>query len=138
VPYDDEIPPFVEPDRELDELAHAVIGAALEVHKRYGPGLDEGIYHGALCVELGLRNISFQKEVVVPVEYKGHPIGVRRIDLIVGGRLIVELKSIEQLAPLHSAQVRTYLKLKGLTLGLLINFNVILLKDGIKRIIRHP
>ena len=72
------------------------------------------------------------------VEYKGHAIGKRRIDLIVAGRLVVELKAVEQLTPLHQAQVKTYLKITGLTLGLLINFNVILLKDGIKRVILHP
>jgi len=138
MPYEDEEPAFVEPDRELDELARNVIGAAIEVHRRLGPGLDEAIYQGALIVELGLRNIPFEKEVLVPVDYKDVPIGIRRIDLLIGGRLVVELKAIEALAPLHSAQLKTYLKLKQLTLGLLINFNVILLKDGIKRIIHHP
>lgn len=138
MPYEDEDPPYVEPDRELDALASAVIGAAIEVHRQYGPGLDEGLYEAALCVEFTLRNIPYERQVVIPVEYKGQPIGTKRIDLIVGKRLVVELKAVESLGPLHFAQVKTYLKLLKLTLGLAINFNVILLKDGIKRVIHHP
>jgi GxxExxY protein len=122
VAHELEDPPFVEPDRELDALAHAVIGAAIEVHKHYGPGLDESLYERALCVELELRGIPFQCQALVDVTYKGRPIGSKRIDLIVGGRLVVELKAVEALSPLHSAQVRTYLKFRRLTLGLLINF----------------
>ena len=88
-------------------------------------------------VELQLRGISFARQVDMPVEYKGVAIGTRRIDLVVGGRLIVELKSVEQLGPLHRAQLMTYLRITGLTLGLLINFNTIILKDGLKRVICH-
>ena len=135
MPYDEEDPPYVEPDRELDELARAVIGAAIEVHRRTGPGLDEALYLGALCIELRLRQVPFQRQVDIPVLYKGEEVGRRRLDLLVGGRLVVELKSVETLAPLHSAQVRTYLKITGFKLGLLINFNTIILKDGLKRII---
>lgn len=138
MPYDDEDPPYVEPDRELDALAHAVIGTAIEVHKQYGPGLDEALYEAAMIVEMRLRGIPFQSQVWVDVEYKGEQIGRRCIDLIVGDRLIVELKAVEALTPLHGAQLKTYLKIMRLTLGLLINFNVILLKDGIKRVIHHP
>jgi GxxExxY protein len=138
MPYEGEDPPYVEPDPELDALAHAVIGAAIDVHRHYGPGLDEALYEGAMEVELKQRNIPFQSQVWIDVHYKGELIGKRRIDLIVGGRLIVELKAVEQLTPLHMAQVRTYLKLMRLKLGLLINFNEVLLKDGIKRIIHHP
>jgi GxxExxY protein len=121
----------------LDELARLTIGAAIEVHRRLGPGLDEGMYQGAMEVELQLRGISFARQVDMPVEYKGVAIGTRRIDLVVGGRLIVELKSVEQLGPLHRAQLMTYLRITGLTLGLLINFNTIILKDGLKRVICH-
>jgi GxxExxY protein len=138
MPYEGEEPPFAEPDPELDALAHAVIGAAIEVHRQYGPGLDEALYESAMAVELGLRGIPFQPQVWIDVAYKGVPVGKRRMDLVVGGRLVVELKAVEELTPLHKAQVKTYLKLTGLKLGLLINFNVILLKDGIKRIIHHP
>ena len=138
MPYDDEDPPYVEPDPKLDALARAVIGAAIEVHRQYGPGLDEPLYEAAMQAEMRLRGIPFQCQVWIDVEYKGEQIGKRRIDLIVGERLIVELKAVEQLTPLHMMQVKTYLKLMRLTLGLLINFNVILLKDGIKRVIHHP
>ena len=133
--YEDEDPPFVEPDRELDELAHAVIGAAIEVHKRLGAGLDEAFYENAMCIELRHRGIPFLKQVVVGLQYRGESIGERRVDLIVGGRLVVELKAVEALAPIYSAQLRTYLKITRNKLGLLINFNVGMLKDGLKRII---
>ena len=135
MPYEDEDPPYVEPDVELDELAHRVIGDAIEVHKKLGAGLDESLYERALCIELRQRDIPFVCQVIVEVQYKGEKIGERRIDVIVGGRLIVELKAVESLTPLHSAQLRTYLKITNCRLGLLINFNTIILKDGIKRII---
>jgi GxxExxY protein len=135
MPYDDEDPPYLEPDRELDELAHRVIGAAIEVHRELGAGLDEELYRNALIVEFRRRNIPFVKEVTIEVAYKGEFIGTKRLDFIIGGRLIVELKAIESLAPVHSAQFRTYLKITRTKLGLLINFYKIFLKDGIKRII---
>jgi GxxExxY protein len=137
MPYEDEDPSFgyVEPDAEVDALARAVIGAAIEVHRRYGPGLDEALYQNALCVEFRLRDIPYVKEVIIKVEYKGEIIGERRLDFIVGGKLVVELKAVEQLLPLHKAQVLTYLKITGLKLGLLINFNVEVLKHGIRRVI---
>jgi GxxExxY protein len=135
MPYEGEEPPYVEPDEELDELARSVIGAAIEVHRRLGPGLDEALYHGGLCVELRLRLLPFGRQVEVPVSYKGEVIGKRKLDLLVGGRLVVELKAVEVLTALHTAQLRTYLKITNLRLGLLINFNTIILKDGIKRVI---
>ena len=135
MPYEGEDPSYVEPDAELDALAHSVIGAAIEVHERLGPGLDEGLYHRGLCVELRLRQIPFGQNVEVPVLYKGEEVGKRFLDLLVGGRLVVELKAVEQLTPLHSAQLRTYLKITHLPLGLLINLNTCILKDGIKRVI---
>lgn len=135
MPYEDEEPPFVEPDAALDALARNVIAAAIEVHKRLGAGLDESLYRNALCVELRLRSIAFAAEVPITVTYKGETIGTKRLDLLVEGRLIVELKSVDQLAPLHTSQVLTYLKITRLKLALLINFNSILLKDGLKRII---
>jgi GxxExxY protein len=137
MPYEGEEPPYAEPDPELDALAREVIGAAIEVHRHYGPGLDEALYESAMEAELRLRGMPFQSQVWIDVEYKGQVIGKRRIDLIVAGRLVVELKAVAELTPLHKAQVKTYLKLVRLTLGLLINFNVILLKDGIKRVIYH-
>jgi GxxExxY protein len=130
MPFDEEDPPHVEPDTELTHWTGVVIGAAIEVHKRLGPGLDEAIYAAALWRELALRGVPFQKEVLVPVEYKGEIIGKKRIDLIVSGKIIVELKVVESLHPLHSAQLKTYLKITNLKLGLLINFNSIILKSS--------
>lgn len=124
-----------EPDQRLDELARAVIGAAIEVHRCLGPGLQEPLYAPALEIELAIRSIPFQSQLIVPVSYKGHPLGHRRIDLLIGGLLIVELKSVEALAPIHTAQLISYLRLTGRHLGLLINFNVPLLRDGVKRVV---
>lgn len=124
-----------EPDENLDQLARSVIGAAIEVHRHLGPGLGEPLYVPAVHIELSLRGIPFQSEVILPVSYKGRPIGNRKMDLLVGERLVVELKSVEMLAPIHSAQLICYLRLTGRQLGLLINFNVPLLKDGVKRVV---
>jgi GxxExxY protein len=124
-----------EPDKDLDNTARSVIGAAIEVHRQLGPGLQEPLYAPALHIELSLRGIPFQKELILPVSYKGHPLGFRRIDLVIDRRLIVELKSVAALAPIHTAQLLCYLKLTGKQLGLLINFNVPLLKDGVKRVV---
>ena len=142
MPYEGEEPPYldrpvVEPDAELDALASAVIGAAIEVHRNLGPGLDEILYEAGLCVEFRLRGISFARQVVVPVIYKGEVIGDKRIDLIVENRLILELKAVECLTALHKAQLHTYLKIMKLKLGLLINFNCSVLKDGIKRVVNR-
>jgi GxxExxY protein len=136
MPFDDELLENPEPGPELNALTQAVIGAAIEVHRNLGPGLDEGCYERAMCVEFKLRAISFVRQVVIEVGYKGEIIGEKRIDLIVAGKLVVELKAIEQLNSVHQAQLNTYLKITRLTLGLLINFNVLLLKDGIRRVIR--
>ncbi|CAN5348486.1 GxxExxY protein [soil metagenome] len=135
MPFDDEDLPYAEPDRELDRLAHEVIGAAIEVHKRLGAGLDESLYRAAMCIELRGRNIPFVCEATFDVIYRDVVIGQRRIDLFVGDRLVVELKAVERLAPVHKAQVRTYLKIAKCKLGLLINFNEVLVKEGIVRII---
>src|SRR5688572_9247951 len=124
-----------EPDPELNRLAHAVIGAAIEVHKQWGPGLTEGLYEAALCSEMRRRRIPFVKQPIVPVMYKDELVGECRLDLLVDGRLIIELKAVSALDPLHTAQVITYLKVMKLGLALLINFNTIILKDGIKRIV---
>jgi GxxExxY protein len=142
MPYEDEEPPYVErpyfePDPELDALANNVIGAAIEVHRRTGPGLDEILYESALSVEFRLRGIEFARQVIVPVLYKGEVIGEKRLDLIVDRRLIVEIKAVESLSALHKAQLHTYLKIMNLKLGLLINFNCPVLKDGIKRVVNR-
>lgn len=127
---------LVEPSHELDELARAVIGAAIEVHRHLGPGFLESVYEDALCVELSLRGISFRRQVSLTVEYKGRSVGEQRVDLIVSGRLIVELKAVERLLEIHRAQVLSYLKASDLELGLLINFNVPMLKQGVRRVVR--
>jgi GxxExxY protein len=124
-----------EPDVELDRLAHNVIGAASEGHRLLGPGFLELGYEGALCVELDLRDIAFVRQYPVAVNYKGFSVGDSRLDLLVDSRLVVELKAVEALLPLHTAQVISYLKTTGCSLGLLINFNVSVLKQGIRRII---
>lgn len=136
MPYDDEEPPYVEPEPELNQLSGSILGAAIELHRHFGPGMEEALYKAALCSELRRRNIPFATEVWYDVIYKGEIIGRKRVDLVVGNRIIVELKSVEQLAPIHRQQVITYLKITGLKLGLLINFNTVILKDGIKRVIR--
>jgi len=104
------------------------------VHRILGPGLLEGVYERALCIELKLRGIPFAYEAKLPASYKGHPVGEIRLDLLVGDALIVELKSVEELTQVHTAQLLSYLRLTGIKLGLLINFNVPVLKNGIKRI----
>jgi len=124
-----------EPSPKLDQLAHEVIGAAIEVHRTLGPGYLESVYEEALAIELALRGIPFTRQVVIAVDYKGHSVGESRLDLLVGGQLVTELKAVEALAPIHSAQVISYLKTTGHPLGLLINFNVCFLKDGVKRVV---
>jgi len=125
-----------EPGAEFNVLTGKVIAAAIEVHRRLGPGLDEGLYENALAIELQFRGIAFARQVVVPVNYRSEAIGEKRLDLLVEGKLIVELKSVEQIAPVHKAQLLGYLRITGHKLGLLINFNVPTLKEGIHRIIR--
>ncbi len=121
---------------EKDPLTGAVIGAAIEVRRILGPGLLESIYQRALGHEMTLRNMSFESQQPVAVNYKGINLGDDlRLDIVVPGQLVVELKAVEKLLPIHEAQLMTYLKLTGLHTGLLINFNVCLLKDGIKRIV---
>ncbi|HEY7116600.1 MAG TPA: GxxExxY protein [Tepidisphaeraceae bacterium] len=135
MPYEGEEIARWEADPELNALSNAVIGAALEMHKRLGPRLDKATYENALAIEFRLRDIPFDRQVWIDVVYKGEVVGRRRLDFLVGGRLIVEIKAVEELTGLHKAQVYTYLKLTGHQLGLLINFDVAILKDGIKRVI---
>jgi GxxExxY protein len=126
-------PPVV--SDELNRLSHDVIGAALEVHRIIGPGYLESVYEEALCVELRLRGISHVRQKKLPVSYKGFVVGEGRLDLLVADSLIVELKAVEALAQIHGVQLLSYLKATGHKLGLLINFNVPILKQGIKRVV---
>jgi GxxExxY protein len=127
-----------EPDAELDRLAKGIVSAALEVHRTLGPGFLEAIYEEALCVELSLRHIPFARQVCVDVEYKGNLLGQARMDLVVDGRLVVELKATECISPVHLAQLLTYLKATRLRLGLVITFNVAVLRTGVRRVVLSP
>ena len=121
---------------ELNDLTGRIIGAAIEVHKILGPGLLESVYEECLSHELGVVQIPFERQKEIPIEYKGVKLSCGyRIDLLVDGRVIVEIKSCDTILPIHEAQLLTYLKLTGLKIGLLINFNVPTLKEGIRRII---
>jgi GxxExxY protein len=124
---------FEEPGSELDALASRVIGAAIEVHRVLGPGYLESVYEDALDVELGLQGIEFARQVCFAVQYKSKPVGAGRLDFLIQDKLVLEIKATEALAPVQSAQVLSYLKATGRKLGLLINFNVPVLKNGIKR-----
>ena len=120
---------------DINKLTGLVIGAAIEVQKALGPGLLESAYEECLCRELELRGIPFERQKKLPIEYKGAKLDCGyRLDIVVAGKLILELKSCENLQPIHEAQLLTYLKLTGIKYGLLINFNVPVLKDGIRRI----
>ena len=115
-------------------LSREVIGAAIEVHKALGAGLLESAYEECLCQELKLRNIPFERQVDLPIEYKGMKLSAGyRMDIVVDGLVILELKSIEKVLPIHEAQLLTYLRLSKIWLGLLINFNVPVLKEGLHR-----
>lgn len=126
-----------EPDEKCDALAKAIIGAAIEVHRHLGPGYLESVYEEAMAIECELRGIPIVRQRRIAVVYKGRRVGRARLDIVADEVLIVELKAIDSLAPIHTAKVISYLKTTGLRLGLLINFNVTLLKDGIKRVILH-
>lgn len=117
-------------------ITRQIIGAAIEVHRQLGPGLLESAYEECLCHELTVRKVNFERQKPIPLVYKDAKLDCGyRLDILVEGKIVVELKSIGGLGPVHDAIVLTYLKLSGHKLGLLINFNVALLKDGIKRFI---
>jgi GxxExxY protein len=121
--------------READ-LTSQIIAAAIEVHKHWGPGLYEEIYERSLCHELRLHEIAVESQVRMPLLYKGERVGDElRLDLFVEGKVVVELKAVRVLEPIHEAQLLTYMKLTKCKVGLLINFNVPVLKQGIKRMV---
>jgi GxxExxY protein len=118
-----------------NELSRRVIGCAIEVHRHLGPGLLESAYEECLCHELSLERIAHERQVALPVTYKGLTIAAGyRLDVLVDRRLILEIKAVDRAAPVHEAQLLTYLRLSGLRLGLVLNFNQAVLRDGIKRI----
>ena len=119
-----------------NEITQQIIGAAIEVHRQLGPGLLESAYEECLCHELASRKLNFERQKPLPLTYKNVKLDCGyRLDLLVEGRVVVELKSVDGLGPIHEAIVLTYLKLSGHRLGLLINFNVTMLKDGLKRFV---
>jgi len=119
---------------QVNQLTEAIIGAAIDVHRALGPGLLESAYEECLCRELALRQLPFARQRPLPVEYKGlHLDCGYRLDLLVADTVVVEVKAVESLLPIHEAQLLTYLKLGGWQVGLLINFNVPILKQGIRR-----
>lgn len=126
---------LIEPSPRVDELAERTIGAAIEVHKQLGPGFLEAFYEEALSIELDERGIPHERQVPTRLTYKGRVLGDARVDMVVGGDLVVELKTVDSLQPVHRAQALAYLKALDLPLGLLMNFNTALLKKGLRRVI---
>ena len=121
---------------KINEITRAVIGAAIEVHRTLGPGLLESVYEECLCHELSLRKIPFERQKELPLRYKGFTLaGGFRLDVLAADQVVVEVKTVESLLPIHQAQMLTYMKMGGWKVGLLINFNVPILKKGIKRLV---
>jgi GxxExxY protein len=121
------------PEKDLTE---EIIAAAIEVHKYWGPGLIESVYEKSLARELEIRGVEYKQQVNLPLEYKGVQVGEGlRLDLIVDGKVVVELKVVKDFDPIHEAQLLTYMKLTGCKVGLLINFNKPMLKEGLKRFV---
>ena len=125
-----------EPSAELDALVRRVIGAVIEVHKELGPGLPEEAYQRALEIEFTARNIPYVPQHPVTISYKGIEVCKGRVDFLVAGELVIEIKSVDSLGPIHHKQILAYLHQLKLHLGLLVNFNVPLARDGIRRVIR--
>jgi GxxExxY protein len=120
----------------INQLTEKIIGCAIEVHRQVGPGLLESTFEAALAIEFESVGLHFERQLIFPVLYKEKKIGEYRLDLLVENEVIVEIKSVERFAPIFEAQVLTYLRVSGKKVGLLINFNSRLLRDGVKRFIR--
>ena len=121
---------------ERDPLTETVIGLAIEVHRALGPGLLESAYEACFCYELKANDVSYKRQVPLPVVYKSIKLDCGyRIDVVIDGLLVIELKTVDRLLPIHDAQMLTYLKLSGIRTGLLMNFNMPVLKDGIRRLV---
>ena len=121
---------------ERDPLTETVIGLAIEVHRALGSGLLESAYEACFCYELKANDVSYQRQVPLPVVYKSIKLDCGyRIDVVIDGLLVIELKTVDRLLPIHDAQMLTYLKLSGIRTGLLMNFNMPVLKDGIRRLV---
>ncbi len=123
---------------DINELSSKVIGAAIEVHKSLGPGLLESTYEECICYELNLSGFSLERQKPLSVRYKGVKLDCGyRLDVVIENAIILELKSCKKIEPIHKAQLLTYLKLSGLNLGLLLNFNVPVMRDGIVRVVNE-
>ncbi len=120
---------------ETEQLIHRVIGLCIEVHRTLGPGLPERAYSRAVALELQIAGIRYDRERALEVRYRGRVVCVHRVDFIVAGMLVLELKSVERLESVHTAQALTYLRISGICAALLINFNVAVLREGIRRVI---
>src|SRR5688572_15135564 len=118
---------------EHEPFTNRIIGCAIDIHRALGPGLPEAMYEEALCIELELNDIPFLRQIGIPTMYKGRLIGEHRPDLVVGGQVVVEIKSVERLAPVHQAQLLAYMRVLKVRYGLLINFNTDVVRSGIKR-----
>ena len=129
----------VDPERQrLDSITEKIIGAAISVHRELGPGLLESAYEECLCFELSQLQIDFERQVPLPVHYKEVRLNCGyRMDIVVEHRVIVEIKAVERIIPVHEAQLLSYLKLAGLKVGLLLNFHTPVLKSGLKRIVNN-
>lgn len=126
---------FPEPAAAVDDLAHRVVGAAIEVHRHLGPGFSEAVYEEALVIEFRLRDIPFARQYPLRVTYKGYKIGRGYADFVIDEALVVEVKAVQQLLSVHSAQVISYLKAGGFHLGLLLNFRESVMRRGVKRVV---
>ncbi|MCA9041418.1 MAG: GxxExxY protein [Planctomycetaceae bacterium] len=127
---------FIPVSEKVDQLARTIIDSAFQVHRELGPGLLESVYQSCLCYELSSRKIKFEQEIVLPIKYKKLLLeSGLRLDLLIEKSIIVELKSVEKILPIHEAQILTYLKITGCRLGLIINFNEVRIKSGIKRLV---
>jgi GxxExxY protein len=120
---------------KLNVITDKIIKCAIEVHKNLGPGLLESIYEKTMCYELSTNDVNFLNQVIIPITYKGKNLGEHRLDFLVEGEVIVEFKAVDRMDPVFKAQLLSYLRLTEKKLGLLINFNVPVLKDGIQRVI---
>jgi GxxExxY protein len=126
---------LIEPSNEVDALAHQLIGAAISVHRELGPGFVESIYERALVIELAHRQIAFSQQPIQQVFYRNVLVGEHRLDLVVGGKLLVELKAVESINHQHLAQMLSYLRATGFELGLILNFHAAVLREGIRRVV---
>jgi GxxExxY protein len=124
--------------KKEDILSKTIIGAAIEVHRQIGPGLLESVYEECLCAEFRESGVGFERQVVLPVNYRGRKLDCGyRLDLVIDKLVVLELKAVKRLEPIHNAQLLTYLRLSGMRLGILLNFNELLLENGIKRVVNN-